>query len=147
MNNEFNEPPEELKRVAEEISLLRKEIQSASIALGRIERRLKSIFPNYPLVKINSKNSEKSSSTFPLKTDQELQIFFNELVLCTQTGGDSAFADKIEEFGNEDVIALAKEIGITSKNRLSRQKAIVEIRKKVQEALQIQFENRLISHR
>jgi hypothetical protein len=142
MNNEFTEPPEELRRVAEEISLLRRDIQTASAALGRIERRLKAAFPNYPSKKIQSKERKKSQGTLSLKTDQELQSFFNDLVACTQTGGDSAFAAKVGELIDADVIALAKEVGLSSKSRLSRPKAADGIRKRVQEAMQLQFEKK-----
>jgi hypothetical protein len=46
MNNEFTEPSDELKRVVEEINLLRRDLQGTSAALGRIERRLNAAFPN-----------------------------------------------------------------------------------------------------
>lgn len=37
MNNEFANTTDELKRVAEEINLLRRDLQATSSALGRIE--------------------------------------------------------------------------------------------------------------
>jgi hypothetical protein len=142
MNNEFTEPNDELKRVAEEINLIRRDIQTASAALGRIERRLKAAFPNYPSKQTQLKEKKKTGKIQSSKTSQELQAIFEGLVTRTQSGGDSAFAALIGEFKDEDIIALAVEVGIGSPSRLSRQKAIDGVRKRVQEAMQLQFENR-----
>jgi hypothetical protein len=142
MNNEFNEPTEELKRIAEEIGLLRRDIQTASAVLGRIERRLKAVFPNYPVKKKEPKRNitEKSLS---LKNAKELQSIFNDLVTQTQNNGDSGFASNIGQLSDEDVVALATEVGVSSKNRLSRNKAAEGVRKRVQEAMQLQFEKKM----
>jgi hypothetical protein len=141
MKSEFMEPSEELKRVAEEINLLRKDIQIASATLGRIEKRLKSAFPNYPTKKKEPKGIRKKENV-SAKAPEELQLIFNDLVAFTQNKGDSGFALKVGELSDEDVIALAKEMGIASKSRLSRNKATDGLRKRVQEAMQLQFENR-----
>ena len=122
MNNEFNEPNEELRRVAEEIGLLRKDIQTASATLGRIERRLKAAFPNYPVKKKEPKKN-KTERTVSQKTAQELQSIFNDLVAQTQNSGDSGFATEIGQMSDKDVVALAIEVGVSSKNRISRNKS------------------------
>ena len=147
MNNEFTEPTDELKRVAEEINLLRKDIQVASAALGRIERRLRSAFPNYPAKQKQSKEKTKSKKTYPSRTSQELQYIFEDLVTRTQNGGDGAFSARIREFSDKDIIALAFEVGVASKSRLSRPKAEDGIRKRVQEAMQLQFEKKQSSRK
>jgi hypothetical protein len=139
MNNEFTEPINELKRVAEEINLLRQDIQTASAALGRIERRLKASFPNYPNKEKQPKERKKIERTHSLKTSQQLKSFFEDLVTCTQTGGESAYLAKINELSDEDIIALAVEVGIGSSSRQSRQKAKEGVRKRIQEAMQLQF--------
>jgi hypothetical protein len=141
MNNEFNEPAEEVRRVADEISLLRKDIQAASSALGRIERRLKTAFPNYPAKKREPK-LKKIEKAISSKTAIELQAIFNDLVSHTQNSGDSGFALKIGELSDGDVIALATEVGVSSQSRLSRNKATDGVRKRVQEAMQLQFERK-----
>ncbi len=139
MNNEFTEPNDELKRVAEEINLLRRDIQTASAVLGRIERRLKAAFPNYPAKQKQPKEKITKERTHSSKTPQELQAFFEDLVTRTQTGGDSAFAERMSEFNDEDVIALSVELGMGSRSRLTRNKAADGVRKRVQEAMQLQF--------
>ena len=48
----------------------------------------------------------------------------------------------IGEFSDEVIIALAVEVGIGSPSRLSRRKAVDGIRKRVQEAMQLQFEKK-----
>jgi hypothetical protein len=141
MNNEFAEPIEEVRRVAEEISLLRRDILAASATLGRIERRLKSAFPNYPEKRKETKR-EKTERAISSRTAQELQSFFDDLVSHTQYGGDSGFALKIGELSDDDVIALATEVGVSSRSRLSRNKATDGVRKRVQEAMQLQFEKK-----
>lgn len=142
MNNEFTKQGEEIKRVAEEINLLRRDIQTASAALGRIERRLKAAFPNYP-TKLKQLHKKKNiAKPFSSKKAEELKTIFNDLVFQTQNGGDSAFATKIGEFSDADVIALATEVGISSRNRSSRSKATDGVRKRVQEAMQLQFEKK-----
>ncbi len=142
MNNEFTEPTDELKRVAEEINLLRRDIQTASAVLGRIERRLKAAFPNYPSKKKQPKEKKRIEKIHSLKTAQELNVIFEDLVNHTKTGGDSAYSTNISELSTEDIVALAVEVGIGSHSRLSRQKAIDGIRKRIQEAMQLQFEKK-----
>ena len=142
MSKEFTDPTDELKRVAEEINLLRRDIQMASTALGRIERRLKAAFPNYPQKQKQPKEKKKTERPHSSKTPQELKSIFEDLVSRTQTGGDSAYAARISELTDEDIVALAVEIGIGSHSRLSRQKAIDGVRKSVQEAMQLQFEKK-----
>lgn len=141
MSNEFTEPADELKRVAEEINLLRRDLRETSAALSRVERRLKAAFPNYP-DKPKQPKKEKGTERFSSKTPQELQSIFDDLVIRTQDGGDSAFVPRIDEFSDEDVIALAVEVGIGSRSSLSRRKAVDGIRKRVQEAMQLRFEKK-----
>jgi len=142
MNNEFTEPTDELKRVAEEINLLRRDLQATSSALGRIERRLKATFPNYPSKQKQPKGKRQSERTRTSKTPQDLQAIFEDLVDRSNNGGDSAFAAKVNEFKDEDIIALSVEVGMGSHSRLSRQKAVDGVRKRVQEAMQLQFEKK-----
>lgn len=142
MNNEFTEPIDELKRVADEIYSLRRDLQTTSAALGRIERRLKAAFPNYPEKPRNPKKKKKPEKVSSLKTSQELKLIFEELVACTQNGGDGAFAAGVDELRDEDLIALAVEVGIGSHSGLSKRKAIEGVRKRVQEAMQLQFEKK-----
>lgn len=142
MSNEFTEPGDELKRVAEEINLLRRDMQAASAFLGRIERRLKATFPNYPTKKLQPKEKKKEGKISSLKSPHELQAIFDELVARTQSGGDSEFATTIGELKDEDIVAVAVEVGVASASRLSRQKAIDGVRKRVQEAMQLQFEKK-----
>lgn len=142
MNNEFSEPSEEIKRVAEEISLLRRDMQTASAALGRIERRLRAAFPNFPTKKKELHEKKNSAKLVSSKNAEELKAIFNDLVFQTQNGGDSAFAANIGKLSDEDVVALAIEVGISSRNRLSRSKATDGVRKRVQEAMQLQFEKK-----
>ena len=142
MNSEFTQPNDELKRIAEEIRLLRSDLQNVSGSLGRIERRLKVAFPNYPSKPKQTKGKGSSKLKTSLKASQELQSIFDNLVARTQEEGDSAFAARLDELADEDVVALAVELGIGSPSKLSRRGATGGIRKRVQEALQLQFEKK-----
>jgi hypothetical protein len=142
MNNEFTEPTDEVMRVAEEINLLRREIQAASAALGRIERRLKAAFPNYPAKHKEPRERKKAKMAYSSKPPQELQSIFEDLVIRTQNGGDGAFAARIGELSDQDITALAIEVGVSSRSRLSRPKTVDGVRKRVQEAMQLQFEKK-----
>lgn len=142
MNNEFTGKNDELKRVAEEIRLLRVDLNNASASLGRIERRLRVAFPNYPEKPKRSKKTRNAKRAISLKTSQELQSIFNDLVAHTQNEGDSAFLAKVEELKEEDLFALAIELGIGSSSKLSRRKATDGIRKRVQEVMLLQFEKK-----
>lgn len=146
MSNEFFEPSDEIKRVAEEINLLRRDIQTASSTLGRIERRLKASFPNFPSKKKQSIKNKETGKMRSSMTSQELQTIFDDLVSSTQSGGDTSFAQSINKYSDEDIIAIAVEVGVGSSRRLSRSKAIDSIRKRVQEALQLQFEMKRPHH-
>jgi hypothetical protein len=143
MNNEFiTEPNDELKRVTEEINFLRRDMQAASALLGRIEKRLKAAFPSYPIKQKQPKEKGQRERTHSSKTPQELQAIFEDLVVITHNGGDSAFVAKVSAITDEDIIALSVEVGMGSHSRLSRHKAEVGVRKRVQEALQLQFEKK-----
>lgn len=100
---------------------------------------LRAAFPNYPEKPKQSKKGNKVSSS---KTPKELQAIFDDLVTRTQNGGGSAFTAKIDEFTDEDIIALAVEVGVGSPSKLSRRKATDGIRMRVQEAMQLQFEKK-----
>lgn len=142
MNNEFTEPTDELKRVAEEITLLRKDLQEASSALSRIERRLKAAFPNYPQKPKQTKGKGQSDKTYSSKTPHELQAIFEDLVARTLNGGDAAFLERLSALNEEDIIALSLELGMGSRSRLSRNKAADGVRKRVQEAMLLQFKTK-----
>ena len=76
MNNEFTEPIDELKRVADEINSLRRDLQTTSAALGRIERRLKAAFPNYPEKPKQHKKKKKTEKESSLKTSLKKYLLF-----------------------------------------------------------------------
>lgn len=137
MNSEFAKPTEELERVAKEIDSLRRELLTLSGTLSRIEKRLKGAFPNYPAVK--GKKLKKSISTRSGMSNAELQQLFSHLVEITQRDGDGAYSAKANDIETGDLFALADELGISSSRRTSRPKAIESIRKRVQEAMQLQF--------
>lgn len=135
MSDDFATPPEELKRVAEEISRLREQIQSASAVLGRIEKRLKLAFPNYPQNKKAQPKSPAGERAVSNKSRDELLQLFENVLEATKLHGDAGYAAEIAKIADEDVTALAFEVGISGSKRISTKKAREGIRKRIQESL------------
>jgi len=129
-----------LKRVAEEISSLRRDLQATSASLGRIEKRLKAAFPNYP----TKKNTPKREKLAPAsdKTPEELNRIFDSIVTATQEGGDSGFERSVTEIDEAILLAVAIEVGAGSASSLTIPKAKKGIRKRVQESMQLRFQNK-----
>ena len=142
MTREFLEPAEELVRVAEEINLLRRDLKESFAMINRIERRLKAAYPNYPDKPVQSEKKKQQESDSTSKTRVDLLNIFEKLVACIQNGGEDVYFSMIKDLSDLDIIALAVEIGIGSKSKLSRRKSEEGIRKRVQEALQLQFSNK-----
>lgn len=142
MSNEFARPPDEIIRVAEEINLLRRDLQQVTGALSRIERRLKATFPNYPTRKKVDKAVPRTKPPPSHLTPQKLQELFNDVVAATQSEGDNGFQRRISDIPDSDIIALAVEIGMGTASSLTRNKAISGVRKRVQEAMQLQPRDR-----
>lgn len=142
MSNEFAKPSDEIIRVAEEINLLRRDLQQATGALSRIERRLKATFPNYPVRKKVDRAMPRTKHAPSHLTPQELQALFNEVVAATQADGDNGFQRRVSDIADSDIIALAVEIGMGTSSSLTRNKAVGGVRKRVQEAMQLQPRDR-----
>ncbi len=139
MSEDFTQPSGELLRVAEEISLLRREIQMASAALGRIEKRLRVAFPNYPKAKSRSKTLLQAKSSEPNKSRDELMAQFEILLAATKENGDVGFSSEIDKLSPEDTIALAYELGVTGSRKMSLKKAQEGIRGRIQESLLLAY--------
>lgn len=142
MTNEFAKPSDEIIRVAEEINLLRRDLQQVSGALSRIERRLKSTFPNYPTRKKPNSTTTRTKPPLSKLTTRELQQLFDDVVTATQADGDNGFQRRVSEISDSDIIALAAEVGMGTSSSLTRNKAIGGVRKRVQEAIQLQPRDR-----
>lgn len=137
MNKEFLQPSEELRQLADGISGLRRDLQTTTLSLSRIERRLKAAFPNYPA----KKKAAKGSKAVPAKnkSTEELNEIFDSLVVATKQEGDAGFDRAASNLQDSDILAVAVEIGVSATNRLTVPKAKKGIRRRVQESLQLQF--------
>ena len=137
MNKEFLQPSEELKRLAEGISGLRRDLQMTMSSLSRIERRLKAAFPNYPA----KKKAAKSPKAVPSinKSNEELNKIFDSLVVATKEEGDAGFDRAASSLEASVILAVAVEVGAGTTSRLTVPKAKRGIRRRVQESLQLRF--------
>lgn len=125
---------DELAKLSQEISLLREQLQVAAAALSRIEKRLKLVFPAYEVKKKRTASPSESPSQ---KNRDELMRIFEDLLAVTRTGGDSAFAAGVRSVTEADLVALAFELGVSDRRRISLAKATAGIRGRIQESLML----------
>lgn len=130
MNNEFPEAGDEVKRLTSEIEALRGDIQLSLRKLTQMEKRLRAIFPNLPK---KPKAPPKENRVQSSKTEEQLEEDFQNILKAVAESGSAGFDTAIAALPVEDVIALAVELGVGQPKRTSLNKAIVGIRKRVQE--------------
>jgi hypothetical protein len=130
MNNEFPQPGEEVKRLASEIEALRGEMQLSFRKLAQMEKRLRAVFPNLPQKPKAIAHQERPASG---KSEAQLQADFQTILKAVEESGPRGFETAIAALPQEDVIALAVELGVGQPKRTSLNKAIEGIRKRVQE--------------
>jgi hypothetical protein len=130
MNSEFPEPGEEIKRLTNEIELLRGDIQNAFRKLSQMEKRLRSVFPSLPK---RPKAVKPQPGVYSHKSPEALQEDFQRILRAVEDSGPNGFDSAITSMLQEDVIALAIELGVGQPKRTSFNKAIEGIRKRVQE--------------
>jgi len=142
MPSDFTPPSEELQRLAEEINLLRRDFQAANAALGRIEKRLKATFPAYaPKKETRRPRSSPESRSPSTKSRDDLMADFDKLIAETKEKGDAGFESFLSTLPDQDVVALAYELGVGSL-KTTTNKAREGIRKRIQESLLLTFQSR-----
>lgn len=139
MPDDFTPPFEELQRVSNEISLLRRDLQTGLSALTRIEKRLRAAFPNYPSKKEERRDRPRENQAASQKSPDQLNADFDVLISATKERGDEGFEAAVSALSEPDVIALAHELGIGSLKTTSIRKAREGVRKRVQESLLLSF--------
>jgi hypothetical protein len=130
MNSEFPPPGEEVKRLANEIEALRGDMQTAFRKLAQMEKRLRSVFPSLPKRPKSLPSQQRPASS---KSDAQLQADFQTILKAVEESGPPGFDSAISALPQEDIIALAVELGVGQPKRTSLNKAIDGIRKRVQE--------------
>lgn len=130
MNSEFPQPGEEIKRLAAELEALRGEMQASFRKIVQMEKRLRSIFPSLPSRPKAHPNQPRPQSN---KTEEQLKQDFQNILKAVEESGPRGFDTAIAALHQEDVIALAVELGAAQPKRTSLNKAIEGIRKRVQE--------------
>lgn len=130
MNNEFPQPGEEIKRLASEIESLRGDMQMAFRKLAQMEKRLRTVFPTLPK---KPKAIPAQARQLSTKSEEQLKEDFQRILKAVEESGPQGFDSLISSLPQEDVIALAVELGVGQPKRTSLSKAIDGIRKRVQE--------------
>ena len=130
MNSEFPQPGEEVRRLASEIEALRGDMQMAFRKLTQMEKRLRSVYPDLPKRPKALPSQQRPQST---KSDAQLQADFQSILKAVEESGPPGFDSAISALPQEDIIALAVELGAAQPKRTSLNKAIEGIRMRVQE--------------
>lgn len=145
MPSDFTPPSEELQRLSEEISLLRRGLQEGLASLNRIEKRLKFAFPDLPskrAARNDTLSSASHAASSKSKSSEELLADFEAIRFATKERGDLGFESSIGNLSDSDVVALAHELGIGSLKTTSLKRAREGVRKRVQESLLLGFERK-----
>jgi hypothetical protein len=98
--------------------------------LVQMEKRLRTVFPNLPQKPKHIPDQERPASN---KSEAQLQADFQTILKAVEESGPRGFDVAIAGLPQEDVIALAVELGVGQPKRTSYNKAIEGIRKRVQE--------------
>jgi hypothetical protein len=130
MSSEFPQPGEEVKRLANEIQSLRGEMQMAFKKLAQMEKRLHAVFPDLPKRPKGVLSQPRAES---VKSEEQLKTDFQKILKAVEESGPQGFDAALAALPQEDVIALAVELGVGQPKRTSLNKAIDGIRKRVQE--------------
>ena len=130
MNNEFPQPAEEVKRLASEIEALRGDMQVSFRKLAQMEKRLRAVFPNLPK---KPKALPEQARQPTSKSEEQLKEDFQRILKAVEKSGPQGFDSVVASLPQEDVIALAVELGVGQPKRTSLSKAIEGIRKRIQE--------------
>ena len=142
MPSDFTPSSEELQRLADEISLLRRDFQTGIGTLSRMEKRLKAAFPSYAPKKQSRPQSSGEPRSASSKSADQLNADFDSLLNATKERGDVGFESAISALPDQDVIALAHELGIGSLKTTGVNKAREGVRKRVQESLLLSSERK-----
>lgn len=130
MNDEFPQPGDEIKRLASEIEALRGDMQMAFRKLAQMEKRLRATFPNLPKKPKPIPEQLRQPSS---KSEEQLKEDFQRILKAVEESGPQGFDSVIASLAQEDVIALAVDLGVGQPKQTSLSKALDGIRKRVQE--------------
>ena len=140
MSSDFTPPDQVLSRISEEIALLRRDLQSTMSSLSRLEKRLAASFPSYS--KKTTRQQASQSQPLSEKTREQLLELFDGLVQETKEHGEAGYEAAIGRLKDEDVLALAFELGVAGKKKVGATKAKEGIRRRIQESILLRFNRR-----
>ena len=144
MESEFRGKEEEVRRLLEELGELRRTIKTISAQLGRLENRVK---VNFPIVakQIDERRREISQQSFSALTSEQAQEEFDNIVQMARSGAASEAESYLERRPGPDLLAIAKEVGVSFKTSKPSIKAMREaILGKVRESILLSHHNRRV---
>jgi len=127
-----------VKAVADEIAMLRRELQQASASLNRIEKRLRFNFPDYPKPSPRKSGKAPGDEIVSAKDRDELLRYYEAILDAIKGNGDSGFRGAVSKLSDADVAALAYELGAVPSRKAGRKRAEEAIRRRAQESMLLQ---------
>lgn len=138
MPDDVNNEDSVIKAVADEIAMLRRELQQASASLNRIEKRLRFNFPDYPKAAPRKSERAQGGEVVSTKSRDELLRDFETILNAIKTNGDSGFFGAFARLSDADAAALAFELGAVPSRKAGRKRAEEAIRRRAQESMLLQ---------
>jgi hypothetical protein len=108
---QFRTPEEEVQKLLEECTELRRTLKTISSQLSRIETRVKAAFPAAAKIVKERQvaNSKKESSLSPEQALAE----FDRIVALASSGATSEAEAYVARKPSADLLAIAREVGVT----------------------------------
>lgn len=123
-NDAFRTPPEELRRLQEQIAEAKEALREILARLNQIERHARRVFPSPQKPRsMTDANREISPPSSSLNAAQALRVF-DDLAETWRQSGHEAVEEQVAKFPPADLIVLARELGLPigrpSKKRLTQ---------------------------
>ncbi|MET4207770.1 hypothetical protein [Bradyrhizobium sp. LA2.1] len=131
----FRTPDEEVQKLLEECEELKRTLKTISFQLSRMENRVKAAFPAAAAKIKEQRTAQSAQRKSTLSTEQALAEFDN-VVRLASSGATSEAETYLSRRPSADLLAIAKEVGVTFPSNKPSVRAMLEaILGKVRESL------------
>ena len=142
METEFRNKEEEVVRLLEEFSELKRMLKTISSQLTRLETRIKVNFPA-ATKQVENRRAAFSKQTTSTLTSERAQQEFESIVQIARSGTAAEAENYLERHAGPDLLVIAKEVGVSFKTSKPSIKAMREaILGKVRESILLSHHNR-----
>ena len=140
--SEFRNSEQEIFKLLEECSELRRALKSISSQLGRIETRVKRAFP-LAAKQIEERKRARARTTQTSLTSEQALVEFDRVVGIASSGHVEEAERALREMAPPDLLVMAKELGVSfPKSKPSARVLMNAIIGRVRESLLLASHNR-----